>query len=147
MKMPKTSFLKLFSEPMKISIIASRLHRKKARRLKFRGIFSQEQADNIIDRSSNPEEKLEVTLLLEAMQKLPPAQHEALALFEISGLSLKEIQEIQQCNLSAVKARISRARQKLAQILHVKELDIPVKMDNAGTSIADKLKTLTVNFL
>ena len=126
--------------------IASRIHRKKIRRLKFSGIFSQEQAERRIDHSANPEQKLEVVLLFEAMNKLPAAQQEALALFEISGLSLKEIQEIQQCSLSAVKARIARARQKLAMMLHVKDAEMPSNVEKVSTMVTDKLKIMTVNF-
>ena len=101
--------------------MAVRINRKKLRRLKFRGIFNQEKAENIKDYSANPEISMELTLLLEAMQKLPLEHREALTLFEISGLSLKEIQEIQGVSLSAVKARISRARQKLSKLLKVED--------------------------
>jgi len=100
---------------------ASRLHRKRTRRLKFRGVFKQTDADNLIDHAARPDDVLELQLLFEAMQRLPAAQREALALFEISGLSLKEIQEIQHCTLSTAKARISRARQKLALWLRVQD--------------------------
>lgn len=125
--------------------MASRLHRKKTRRLKFRGIFSQEQAENIIDRSARPDDSLELQMLFEAMQKLPIEQREALTLFEISGFSLVEISEMQHCGLSAAKARISRARQKLAFMLKTDE--IVMMQPNDPERIDDeKLRTTWVNF-
>jgi|SRR6185437_2317232 len=124
--------------------MASRLHRKKTRRLKFRGVFSQEQAENIIDRSARPDDGLELQLLFEAMQKLPPEQCEALTLFEISGFSLIEISEMQRCSLSAAKARISRGRLKLAKILNIN--DKAMKPEQPGKESIENLKTTFVNF-
>ena len=125
--------------------MASRLHRKKTRRLKFRGVFSQEQAENIIDRSARPDDSLELQLLFETMQKLPIEQCEALTLFEISGFSLIEISELQHCGLSAVKARISRARLKLGQMLNVND-EIVKTLEHRDTKAIENLKATFVNF-
>ena len=125
--------------------MASRLHRKKTRRLKFRGVFSQEQAENIIDLSARPDDGLELQLLFEAMQKLPTEQCEALTLFEISGFSLAEISELQHCSLSAAKARISRARLKLAKMLNVND-EIVTKPEQPDKKTIETLKTTSVNF-
>ncbi len=73
--------------------------------------------ESIQDNGASAEQKLEVKELYEAMQELPEKQRETLVLFEISGLSLNEIQEIQGDSLSAVKSRLVRAREKLSQIL------------------------------
>ena len=43
----------------------------------------------------------------------------ALTLFEISGLSLEEIREIQGGSLPGVKSRVQRGRKKLAEIMGV----------------------------
>jgi RNA polymerase sigma-70 factor (ECF subfamily) len=59
-----------------------------------------------------------VRLLYEALQKLPEEQREAIILFEISGFSLKEVQQIQGAGLSAVKSRIVRGKKKLARLLN-----------------------------
>ena len=67
------------------------------------------------------EDQVDVRLLYEAMDELPEAQKEVVVLFEVSGCSLKEIQEIQQVGLSAVKARLVRGRKKLAELLSDKE--------------------------
>ncbi len=125
--------------------MASRLHRKMTRRLKFRGIFSQEKAENIIDRSARPDDGLELQLLFDAMQKLPIEQREALTLFEISGFSLVEISEMQQCSLSAAKARISRARLKLSGMLRTDE-KIMIQQSDSEIIDTEKLKTTWVNF-
>ncbi len=125
--------------------MASRLHRKKTRRLKFRGVFSQEQAENIIDRSARPDDGLELQLLFEAMQKLPIEQREALTLFEISGFSLVEISEMQHCSLSAAKARISRARQKLSSMLQTGE-EFMIQPNDPERIDTEKLRTTWVNF-
>ncbi|HEX5317267.1 MAG TPA: sigma factor-like helix-turn-helix DNA-binding protein, partial [Candidatus Kapabacteria bacterium] len=48
---------------------------------------------------------------------LPRRGREALVLFAISDLSIKEIQEIQGGTASGVKSRMSRARVKLKELL------------------------------
>lgn len=63
---------------------------------------------------------LEVGELYEALKTLPAKQREAIVLFEISGLSLKEVQEVQGGTLSGVKTRIVRGREELAKKLGVR---------------------------
>jgi RNA polymerase sigma-70 factor (ECF subfamily) len=58
--------------------------------------------------------------LYEALSTLPEKQREAVVLFEISGLSLREIQEVQGGTLSGVKTRIARGREELARKLGVR---------------------------
>ncbi len=65
----------------------------------------------------NPEASVDVHLLQIALQKLPSAQREAIVLFEISGLKMKEIAEIQNRSEAAVKMAISRGRAKLRKLL------------------------------
>ena len=60
---------------------------------------------------------MEVVLLYRALDELSASQREAVVLFEISGLSLEEVREIQGGSLSGVKSRISRGRQRLAELL------------------------------
>ncbi len=73
--------------------------------------------ETLLDNGATADQKLEVKELYEALQELPEKQRETVVLFEISGLSLNEIQEIQGDSLSAVKSRLVRAREKLSQIL------------------------------
>ena len=101
---------------------ATNILKSQWRRKKFRGVFrwldaTEKQAD-----LQNPEISADVRLLYEALQKLPDAQREAVILFEISGFSLKQVQDIQQTSLSAVKSRIARGKERLARLLHDSEV-------------------------
>jgi len=69
----------------------------------------------------SPETFVDVHLLYEALERLPAKQREAFVMFEISGLSLAEIQHIQGDSLSAVKMRLVRARERLQELLGIEE--------------------------
>ncbi len=66
---------------------------------------------------TRPDISAETRMLHDALQHLPAKQREAYTLFEISGLSLQEIQAIQGDSLSSVKMRIARARDKIKALL------------------------------
>lgn len=77
-------------------------------------------SDSFEKRSSDfpdADKKLEIEDLYKALGQLPEQQREALILFEISGFSIKEIAVIQESGEDAVKKRLSRGRQELAQII------------------------------
>ncbi len=99
--------------------IARNLIRRLQRRKKFWGIFNTEQAEKLPAQQSK-ELNEDVQLLYQALDQLPPAQKEALILFELSGYNIKEIAEIQNAGISAVKARLARGREKLGNILSPK---------------------------
>lgn len=63
------------------------------------------------------ESSYDLDQLIFALDRLPARERESIVLFELSGLSLKEIQEIQGGTLSGVKSRMSRARAKLKLLL------------------------------
>jgi RNA polymerase sigma-70 factor (ECF subfamily) len=65
------------------------------------------------------ERAVEVSLLYGAIAKLPEKQRETILLFEIGGLSLKEVREVQGGTLSGVKSRLERGRETLAKALCV----------------------------
>lgn len=67
-----------------------------------------------------PERALAVSELYSALGTLPEKQREAVILFEVSGLSLTEIRDIQGGSLSGVKSRIARGREELAKKLGVR---------------------------
>lgn len=69
--------------------------------------------------SCSPEISMETHLLYQAMEKLPPDQREAITLFDITGLSLEEVRQIQGGSLSGVKSRLVRGRKKLSELLGV----------------------------
>ncbi|MBL7997409.1 MAG: RNA polymerase sigma factor [Candidatus Kapabacteria bacterium] len=97
--------------------VASRLYKAQFVRRKFWGVYEEEIAANITDGGTPPDLGMDVHLLYKALETLPPAMREATVLFEISGLSLAEIQQIQGGSLSGVKSRIARARTRLVQLL------------------------------
>jgi RNA polymerase sigma-70 factor (ECF subfamily) len=99
--------------------IASRLYKKKQWRLRFWGKYDDNPERQAPDPNASPELSADVSALYEAMAKLPREQREALILFEINGLSLEEVRAVQNCSLSAVKSRLARGRQKLADLLGV----------------------------
>jgi RNA polymerase sigma-70 factor, ECF subfamily len=124
--------------------IASRIHKRTNwRKRLFSGFSSNEAAepdyDNIVDNGSATDINYDVELLREAMNQLPEKQKEALTLFEISGLSLEEIRDIQGGSLPGVKSRVQRGRKKLAEIMGVDD----EKNDKPKYSIGRKKKTNT----
>ncbi len=96
---------------------ATRLaHRKQKRERKFEP-FDPLLADTLHASGAAPDAGIDIELLYKALEQLPEAMREAVVLFEISGLSLLEIKEIQGGSLSGVKSRIARGREKLADLL------------------------------
>ncbi len=98
--------------------IASNLNRKKFRRSKFNADFNENEINQIVDLSQNPEYVTDFKIIYNQILSLPPKTSETLILFHISDLSLEEIQQIQGGSLSGVKLRLKRGREKL--ILHLK---------------------------
>lgn len=103
--------------------IASRVAQsKKYRKSEY---ASEEQIEELFDNRTQPDVAMDIAMLYKAMEELPSDAREALILAEITGLSHKEIQEIQGGSLSAVKVRIFRAKKRLAELLGATEpLDV-----------------------
>lgn len=97
--------------------IASRLYRKRSVRGGRFGIYDEEQARQIPDNGSAPDTSADVALLYTALGRLPEEQREAVILFEIADLPLKEIAAVQGTTLSGVKSRVTRGRRRLAELL------------------------------
>lgn len=110
--------------------IASRLARTERNAAKRKA--SYEEADRIEYRGAAPDVLADIRLLQEAMQILPEKIREAIIMFEISGLSLEEIKEIQGGSLSGVKMRIARGRKKLAKLLGVADVSMEYKKKTAA---------------
>jgi RNA polymerase sigma-70 factor, ECF subfamily len=96
---------------------ARRLFYRRERRKKFWGVFGSEAEAIADEREPTPEMRIDLQALDRALQRLPEKQREAVILFEISGLSLAEIRDVQGGSLSGVKSRIVRGREKLAELL------------------------------
>lgn len=92
----------------------------------------QNQAFNYTDVNAQTERDAEVYLLHQTLAQLPEAQRESIILFEISGFSIKEISAIQNTSESAVKQRLKRGREKLAQLLSFENKQPKSKEVNNG---------------
>lgn len=96
--------------------IATRLQRRRTERSK---VFQQYDESHLLypDNGISPDTAADIQRLYAAMDQLPEAQREAIALFEISGLRLEELAILQNCSLSAVKMRLKRGREQLGILL------------------------------
>jgi RNA polymerase sigma-70 factor (ECF subfamily) len=104
--------------------IASRLIRQRYRKQQLWKLFRMEQLSKPEITSHISETALDMDVLYKALQRLSAKEREAIMMFEISGLNLKEIQEIQEDSLSAVKSRITRGRVKLAKMIGDKKIHV-----------------------
>jgi RNA polymerase sigma-70 factor (ECF subfamily) len=103
--------------------IATRIYRRRTEHNRRHDELTGEHLDVLIDRSMPPDVAADITAVYQALGLLPDKQREAVYLFEVTGLSMKEIQEIQGGTLVGVKVRISRGRKKLAAILGIDHLE------------------------
>ncbi len=104
-KLRDTSSFRAFA-----SMIAVRLHRRRRWRAR---LFVPLSEANESSYELSSESSHDLGVLLTALNRLPLREREAIVLFEITGLSLKEIQSIQGITLSGVKSRLARARRNL----------------------------------
>ena len=95
------------------------MHNRKRWRGRLFGSYDSDSAEAMPYGGTAPDVSVDVEKLYDALAQLPDQQREAVVLYEISGLSVAEIQEIQGGSLSSVKMRLSRARKALATILGV----------------------------
>jgi len=93
--------------------IARRLRLHYYRRIRFHGVFDDQLAEMLVDPSALPDSDHDSKVIYGLLDRLPPKQREAFVLFEISGFSLKEIQELQGGTLSGVSKRLQRGREQL----------------------------------
>ncbi len=100
--------------------IASRLHKRKRYRERFRISYDRQTAEMQEDLTPSPEQAAEIALVMRALEKLPPKMKDTLVLFEVVDLSLEEIRDIQGGSLSGVKSRLKRGREMVQQNLGIK---------------------------
>lgn len=98
-------------------VVAGNIVRSQARRFKFKGDYNEKAFRRLQSRVNDPETALDIHHLHVALNRLPEKDKEAVILFEILGFSMQEISDLQNAGLSATKTRISRARQKLRDLL------------------------------
>lgn len=111
--------------------IASNRFKRRFVREKFFGTYSEELQDNLMSSDPSPERSTEATLVREALQNLPWKYREALVLYELNGLSVEEVRQVQGGTASAVKVRLLRARRMLAQRLGVRDEPDPLEEPTA----------------
>jgi RNA polymerase sigma factor (sigma-70 family) len=81
-----------------------------------------------------PDEEIELDSLVKALQKIPPAQREALVMRELEGRSYQEIAELLGVTTSALETLLFRARRSLAE-----ELENLVTCQSAELAISQQL--------
>lgn len=101
--------------------IARRTYYRRRKREKIFGEYNEELAGRIRAGGTPVWIGADVRALHEALCHLPEVQREAIVLFELTGLTLKEVAEVQDASLSAVKSRLARGRERLARLLGVEE--------------------------
>ncbi len=87
------------------------------RKSRFRAEMLDQHQEKLQARGASPEILPDIELLYRKLDQLPEKQKDALIMFEITGLSMKEIAEIQNSNEGAIKTKISRGRQKLRKMM------------------------------
>lgn len=97
--------------------ISTRLLANAHRKHRAETVEDEQLLINYADADERIEQQFEVEFLHQALAQLPDAQREALILFELTGFSIKEIMELQNSSLSAVKQRLARGRVALASIV------------------------------
>lgn len=95
----------------------------------------EQQAARLADRGASAEMIVDVGILYGALDKLPSAQGEALVLFEVSGLSMAEIAQIQGSSENAAKTRVSRARTTLRKTLDGRTRPVRTDLFNTLASL------------
>lgn len=99
--------------------VARRIYIRQVHRAALFTPYDATKDERLLHPDSLPDVAADVRLLYEALAKLPQLQREAVTLFELSGMSLKEIAKVQGSTVVAVKVRLARGRRRLAQLLGV----------------------------
>lgn len=108
------------------------------------GLSLVSEIPEIFSRNENDENKL---ILNKALSKISYKERSALLLFELGGFDLEEIKEIQnERSLSAVKSRLSRAREKLRKIIEDEELNI-TNSKNKSSVITGDINNETIRII
>ncbi len=97
--------------------IAVRLGRRWESRRKTFGPYDEAEVARRPSEGVSPEVRHDIAMLYNALRRLREEEREAIILFEIAGLSLEEVREVQGGSLSGVKSRLALGRKKLARLL------------------------------
>jgi RNA polymerase sigma-70 factor (ECF subfamily) len=127
-----------------IFTIASRVYKKRLWRHRIFKFMDDEPEKEYPGYHQSPELDTDIAFLYKSLEKLPEKMKEAVVLFEISGFSIQEIQEIQGGTLSGVKSRLKRGRERLAEILGVNNFSEETTFTNgkaANGTVKFKIRT------
>jgi RNA polymerase sigma-70 factor, ECF subfamily len=80
------------------------------------------------------------SIVRSAMRLLPLREREVLVLHDFRGLTFSEVADILQCPVGTVKARASRARQRLLKLLHTGAEDV---IDSTPTSATQEASAVS----
>ncbi|MFA7626547.1 MAG: RNA polymerase sigma factor [Candidatus Kapaibacterium sp.] len=116
--------------------IASNIFKAKYKHSQRFVVSDPELMDLMYSDSIQPDSLADVRLLYEALDKLPPEHKEAIFLFDIMGLSQKEISQIQNITVLNVKIRIHRGKKNLAELLKSKTENI-YSIDNSFMEVIE----------
>lgn len=97
--------------------IAHRELRKERKRRTREAAWDDKLTQTLSAPGTQFDERADLELLHSALGQLPDKTREALVLFEIGGLSLEEVREVQGGTLSGVKSRLVRGREELRKML------------------------------
>jgi RNA polymerase sigma-70 factor (ECF subfamily) len=93
------------------------------RRARENAIFSGEDPDAGADESLSDAERQEITAAsLQRFMQLPSAQRSCVILMDVLGYSLREVSEVAELSVPAVKAALHRGRKRLRELADAPEL-------------------------
>lgn len=95
--------------------IAGNLHKMRIRKEKMKVELDEYEIHALMDEGLSSDQLTDFQLMYERLLQLPGRTAETLMLFYVSDLSLEEIRKVQGGNLSAVKQRLKRGREKLTE--------------------------------
>lgn len=93
-------------------------------RAKLFGEYHHADAESCHYTGIPPDIATDISLLYQALGKLPFKQREALVLHDLSGFTLLEIQQLQGGSISSIKMRLSRGRAALGKLLGGTTIDL-----------------------
>ena len=97
--------------------IATNINKAKYKKNQRFVLSEPEIFDTMYDSTILQDIKTDIKILFEYLDKLPAFQREAIYLFDIMGLTQKEIAKIQNTTVINIKLRIHRGKKKLAESL------------------------------
>jgi RNA polymerase sigma-70 factor (ECF subfamily) len=83
------------------------------RRARRDAAHSDQDPDMVVDETSSPEDRQIAAAHLHMFMRLPPAQRSCVILMDVLGYSLREVAEVTDFSVAAVKAALHRGRERL----------------------------------